>query len=147
MGKTNFVGLKQMQDLVLRTHLFLQRFYSRFLLQPNGVSFFCKTFIRSIVTEFQTILRTRGKHPIGFVYSLCYKIIYHDANICFVAFQNKWMILLFGFSTARVQRSINPGDNTLTSSFFIAGCSVNLTCRKEPAHPFCLQINTKLYRE
>src|SRR5579871_2584487 len=80
----------------------------------------CEALGSVVDAEVEAELGPGGEHPIGLVRAFGHQIIDQDARVTFRAAQYHW--ILAGEMTGRV----NPGDQSLTTCFFVAGGAVDL---------------------
>ena len=80
-----------------------------------------------ICAKRKTELSARCKHPIGFRHAARHEIIDEDANICFGAIEDNRIF------SARGACRIQARNETLRAGFFISGCSIDLTSKKQPS--------------
>ncbi|MPN32936.1 hypothetical protein SDC9_180419 [bioreactor metagenome] len=88
----------------------------------------------------QTVLGAGSQQAIWLYRPFCDQIIDHDTDIAIAAFQDE------RFFSLHSQRCIDTGDDALSGSFFITGCSVCLTSCKQILNQFCLQGKAQLMR-
>ena len=102
---------------------------------------FRQTLIGIIGPQHQTILRTRGKHAVGFARPLRDQIIDHHTDISIRTIQHK-----LAFATINHQRRINPGNQPLPGGFFVTSCSIDLPGKKQASNFFGFQRMAQLTR-
>ena len=86
----------------------------------------------------QPVFCPRCKHAVWFINPFCYKIINHDANICFVSPEDKGIAALY------FQCTVDPCHESLSPCLLITGRTIYLTCKEEVFDPLCLKGRIEL---
>ena len=108
---------------------------------PRPIAFFRQPEIGIVRTQVQPVFRTGGKHPVRFVHALGDQIVNHYADIGFRTVDDKFPAFAFRF-----EGSVNAGQQSLGSGFFIAGGTVNLSGKEQARHLFQLQTVIQFLR-
>ena len=108
---------------------------------PHPITFFRQPEIGIVGTQIQTIFRTGGKHPVRFVHALGNQVVNHYADISFRTVDDKFPAFAFRFESC-----VDTGQQSLSSGFFIAGRTVNLSGKEQTRHLFQLQTVIQFLR-
>ena len=95
-------------------------------------------FIGIVLTEKNPVFSPGCKHSVRLVNTFGNKIIYQNTNIRFIPAQDER--ILFG----KFEMCVYTRNNSLCSSFLIAGSSVHLTCKIKILNKFRLKSILKL---
>ena len=101
---------------------------------------FRKAKVRIVLTKKNTIFGPGSKHPVRFVNALRDQIIDQDTDISIVPAKDKRLL------SAAFQMCINAGHQTLGRSFFIAGSTIDLTCKEKVVDILQLERSFQLGR-
>jgi len=91
-------------------------------------------------SKVEPVFRARGENPIRFIDSLFDKVLDQNADVRLFSPEPQRFTLL------RVERCINPGEQTLTTRFLIARRAIDLARMKEAWHSTRLEIRSQLTR-
>src|SRR2546427_6705180 len=106
--------------------------------QVSTVGF--KAPVGVVMAQSQTILRSRSEYPVRLIYAVRHQVVNHDADVGFVATNSK------GVAAHCFQCRVNTGDETLTSSLFVARCAVDLASEIEALYAGSLKVMRQFSR-
>ena len=92
-----------------------------------------KSEIRVVLTQEQTVLRSRCHHAVWLMIFLCHKIIDKDPDIRLGTIKNHRALLL------KLPRRVHTGHKALNGCLLISGASVKLAAGEQSVNIFKLQ--------
>ena len=92
-----------------------------------------KSEIRIVLTQEQTVLRSRCHHAVRLMIFLCHKIIDKDPDIRLGTIKNHRVLLL------KLSRRVHTGHKALNGCLLISGASVKLAAGEQSVNIFKLQ--------
>ena len=84
-----------------------------------------QTKIGGVLTKKNPILSPRGKHPIGFIYTLIDQVVDQNANISLITAKDKRFLL------RKLKMGVDTGHQALCSGFFVTRGTIDLSCQEK----------------
>ena len=110
-----------------------EAFPARVVDQLQCAAGFGQAQIGVVFAQLQPVFGAAGEHAVGLAGAVRDQVVDHHADIGFIATRRPCV------ERTHETRGVEPGDEALSSGFFIAGGAVDLAGEKQSGHEFCFQ--------